>query len=113
MGKEMTMKTTKLLDAEAMLAKLVQVNGDAHLRQKFYPRLTKLAGYEMVAPGLVMALQLAIADYAEGMPASVAAVMEMNLDLWIDAITDDPEMAEEAKTFHAESLELFKSGAPA
>lgn len=98
------MKTITLLDAETMTTRLLKVLDDPHAQQRFSPKLIAHAGAKLVAPGLVMAIQRAIADYTEGMPTSMAAIMEMCVPALVDAMTDDADVAAEAKAFHADVL---------
>lgn len=86
-----------LPNQEEMLEHLIKVDDDPHLRERFYPLLTKHAGEEKVAEGIVLMLELAIYDYTEGMPSMMSALMRMKLPNFIDALVDDPDIAQQAK----------------
>jgi len=97
----MSEKVFVLPQREEMLARLIEVDNNSHLQQKFYPRLTNNAGEERVAMGLVLMLQLAIHDYTKGMPM-LAPLLSMRMDKFIDALCPDGEVASEAKTIFKE-----------
>ncbi|MDO8407699.1 MAG: hypothetical protein Q7S95_00470 [bacterium] len=89
--------TFNLPERDDMLAKLVAVNGESHLRQKFYPLLLKHAGEPKVAMGVVMLLQLAIDDYTEGMSPVMVASMNMWMPQYIEALCPTETAVQEAK----------------
>jgi hypothetical protein len=55
-----------LPNKDEMLARLIAVDDNSHLQQKFYPRLLKNAGTVKVPMGVVMMLTLAIHDLHGG-----------------------------------------------
>jgi hypothetical protein len=95
----MNEKTITLPDREDMLKRLLGVCDMSHMEERFYPILLKNAGQERVASGVVMMLALAIHDYTEGMPAMMSGLIYMEAPNFIDALVDDKEVAEQAKTF--------------
>ncbi len=99
-----------LPDAETIMSRLKAVNDSSHCVQKFYPLLAKNGGEERVPMGIVMMLQLAIHDYTEGMPPMVVAVLNMNMERYIDALVPDEAAAAEAKAHWAEVREMAKAG---
>ena len=42
-------------------------------------------------PGVVMLLQLAISDYAEGVPSAIGTILNMRMPDFIDALCPDEE----------------------
>lgn len=93
----MSSKVFVLPSKEEMLVGLLKIDDDQHVQSKFYPLLTKRAGEQKVASGLVLVIQLAIRDYTEGMPAMMGVVMNMRMSEYIDALCPDEEIAAEAK----------------
>lgn len=98
-------KRFTLPSKEEMLQRLLNVNDSPHAQQKFYPLLTKYAGQERVAMGVVLMLQLAIHDYCQGMPAMIAMTLNMQMNEFIDALCPDQEVAAEAKAFFEQAME--------
>lgn len=90
-------KTFTLPSKDEMLQRLLKVDVSSHAQQKFYPLLTKHAGEERVAMGVVLMLQLAIHDYTRGMPAMIVSLLNMRMNDFIDALCPDEEIAAEAK----------------
>ncbi len=97
-------KVFNLPSREEMLQRLLKVDDNPHSQQRFYPLLTRHAGEQKVAVGVVMMIQLAIYNYTEGMPAMMAQLLNMRMDDWIDALCPDEEIAAEAKAFHKQSM---------
>ena len=100
-------KAVVLPNREEMLARLIKVNDEPHLRERFYPLILEHAGETKVAMGVVMLLALAIHDYAEGMPPMMESLFYMQIDDFIDAVVGDgnEEVAAEAKAEIKEVLE--------
>ncbi|MEK7100507.1 MAG: hypothetical protein AAB921_00210 [Patescibacteria group bacterium] len=94
-------KRFTLPSSEEMLQRLLKVDDEPHLRQKFYPLLTQHAGEEKVAEGVVIILQLAIHDCTQGLPAMMALVLDQRMNAFIDALCPDEEVASDAKEFFA------------
>lgn len=103
-GKNKNEKVIILPSREEMLARLLRVNDNSHMQEKFYPILLKDAGQERVALGVVMMLAMAIHDYTKGMPPIMASTLYMEAPHFIDALVDDPEAAKEAKVFLKEAM---------
>ena len=89
-------KTIVLPEREDMLRRLKSVLDEPHAVERFYPLILKDAGRELVGMGVVMMLQLAIADYTAGMPPIMMAVVQMNVDDYITALVDDEEVRGDA-----------------
>lgn len=100
----MSDKVITLPNREEMQQRLLAVDDNSHLQERFYPLLLQHAGEEKVARGVVMLLALAIYDYTSGMPPVMSGLMYMKADSYIDALVDDPEVAEAAKASLAEAL---------
>ena len=92
------MKTAKLIDAETMLERLRKVNDNAHYEERFFPLLTKQAGKELNGFGVLMAVQLAIADYTDGMPPLMANLMQYQVANFCAALVDDGDVLADAMT---------------
>lgn len=103
-GELMLGKTVTLPKKDEMLRRLLLVNNNSHLQQKFYPLLLEQAGVEKVALGVVMLLQLAIFDYTKGLPAVIGGTLNMQMPNFIDALCPDEEVAEEARTLLEEAM---------
>lgn len=97
-------KTITLPSKERMLERLIAVNDNTHLKERFYPKLLREAGNQKVAMGVVLMIQLAIHDYAQGMPPSVAVAMQLMVDRLIDALVEDAGVAQEAKEFYKKAM---------
>jgi hypothetical protein len=92
-----------LPNKDEMLARLIAVNDNSHLQQKFYPRLLKDAGTVKVPMGVVMMLTLAVHDYTAEMPPMMAGILSMRLPDFIDALIPVSKAAEEAKKLWKEA----------
>jgi hypothetical protein len=90
-------ETIVLPDHEEMITRLIKVDDNPHLQERFYPILLKAAGQKRVPQGIVMMLALAIHDYTEGMPPMMASLMYMKAPDFIDALINDTVVAEETK----------------
>ena len=97
-------KIIKLPEREEMLKRLISVSDNDRMQERFYPILLKNAGEERVAMGVVMMFVLAIADYTDGMPAALSAVLMMYVPSFVDALIDDKEVAQDAKNFLEKAL---------
>lgn len=94
-------KTIILPDREDMLRRLKSVMDEPHAVEQFYPLILKDAGRELVGMGVVMMLQLAIADYTAGLPPVMGAMLQMRVDDYITALVDDEEVRNDALTMTA------------
>lgn len=100
----MSEKVITLPDRESMLERLLKVNDHSGMQEKFYPILLESAGQEYVAQGVVMMLALAIHDYVEGMLPVMSNLLYVQAPQFVEALVDDPEVAEQAKSFLQEAL---------
>lgn len=103
-GVKMSEKVITLPNHEDMQQRLLAVDDDERLQHEFYPHLLQHAGEEKVAQGVVMLLALAIFDFTNGMPPMMSGLMYMRANRYVDALVDDPEVADAAKRFLAEAL---------
>lgn len=92
-------KTIVLPARDDMLARLIKVNDNAHYQQKLYPLILESAERELNGAGVVMMMQLAIADYTRGMPGMMANLLQLDLKVYIGAIVDDDEVLMDASDF--------------
>ena len=90
-----------LPDTETIMSRLKAVSSDDHCVQKLYPPIAKNGGQERVPMGIIMMLQLAIHDYTEGMSPMMVAVLNMNMNSYIDALVPDQAAAAEVKSHWA------------
>ncbi|OGZ79399.1 MAG: hypothetical protein A2528_03795 [Candidatus Staskawiczbacteria bacterium RIFOXYD2_FULL_37_9] len=83
------------------LARFKARRDDHPWRIKFYPLLLKHAGEELYAEGVVMMLQIAIADYEEIIksPEFLRDAMHCHIPALIDAMVGDSDIAQDAKNF--------------
>lgn len=98
------MQVITLDPADQLLTRLRAVNGSNHIVTQFYPRITKDAGSKIVPKGVVIMLQLALADYADGMPAFMLNALVPFMPKWIEAVIGEgkPEFLAEALGFWKE-----------
>jgi len=106
MSKTKRNKTINLPSQDEMLQRLLTVDDDNHIQQKFYPMLLQAAGSQKVAVGVVMLLQLAMYDYTESLPPAIGAIMKMQMPSFIDALCPDGEVAKDAKAFWEKTQEI-------
>lgn len=98
----MTQKIT-LPGQETMRARLLQVDDNSHLQERFYPKLLANAGQERKPEGVVLMIVLAISDYTKGMPPFMANIMTLRAEEFIDALIMDEKMAEQAKEIYRQT----------
>ena len=91
-------KTIILPDHEDMLRRLKSVMDEPHAVEQLYPLILKNAGRELVGMGVVMMLQLAIADYTAGLPPIISILVQQRVDDYITALVDDEEVRNDALT---------------
>jgi hypothetical protein len=91
-----------LPDREEMvrLLKEAGVYGTTPQTDRMYDSfIEKVAGSEKVGMGLVMAWELAKYDTLQGYPPMLGVLVDMNFDQVVDAVSPNPELANEAKAF--------------
>jgi len=100
-------KFVQMPDHEAIMRKLQDIKalGISPETNSFYGRFAKsLSEREVVGAGLYVAWELAQADTMAQYPPVVRSAVNMSFDRVIDAITPDPEVAEDAKEFRKKVL---------
>lgn len=97
----MDKKVIVLPQAEEMIKRLTTVCDD-DLAQRLYRNVAQRAGEEKVAGGVVMMFTLGIYDVCQGYPPFMQGLMHGFVPMWIDALIDDKDVANEAKAFHEE-----------
>jgi hypothetical protein len=74
--------------ADEMLARLRSVIDERYLVEDFYPQLLKYAGSVKTVEGLELMITLAIFDYTEDLPETVAAGLLAAMPLWIQTMSE-------------------------
>lgn len=94
-------KFALLPERDEILLRLQKVANTEHLHQRFYPKLIWiLSGKQAQGPSLAWLFIFAIEDYVkeDSELSGMGMLMMCELALqWIDAIVDDPEVANTAK----------------
>lgn len=93
----------QLPDGEELLRRLqsVDVGVNDYMAQRFYPLFKNDAGRELESQEIVLLFAHHIAVFMlNGYSSSMEALMYLNVPHWIDALVDDPSVAEQAKQFH-------------
>lgn len=102
----MTGKAFFLPQRDAMLARLLAVNADEKLREKFYPRLLEYAGSPKTAQNVGAVLMHAYHTYSDCLPDKEAIDLHLQLPAYVDAIAPDEEVARDAKYFLRMMLQI-------
>lgn len=82
---------------EEMERRLIDVDDNAHLRERFYPLLLASAGQERVAPGVALMMAFAIEQYSKGMPPGMRRLMYLRAPEFVTALVDDQAVATTAQ----------------
>lgn len=107
----MSDKIITLPNAQEIVSRLTKAYDDAYMAERFYPLIAQEAGRELVAEGVVMMLALKIHDFvASGYPPVMTGILHMYVPQFIDALVDDKDVAETAKTFHKEAMDSTRKG---
>jgi hypothetical protein len=88
--------TTVLPAYDDLRQRLIAVDNEPHVVEKFYPHILKLAGQEQAGLGVALALTLATHDYTAGLPPVLARVVQLRLPNYVRAIVDDPQVQADA-----------------
>ena len=94
----MSEKTIVLPNREEMLRRLMAVSSEPHYRDRLYPLLLRHAGEKRVVQGLVRTFALAVSEYASDLLPVRVRILYKHVPGFIDALVDDKEMANEAKS---------------
>jgi len=81
---------------EDMMHRLIEIRNIDHLKEHFYPQLCAHAGNELTPAGVALMLIQEFTDFSERRPTFAYELQEV-LSLFVDALTDDPALAAEAK----------------
>lgn len=96
-------KTFSLPSESEMRLRLQTVSDEPYLAEKLYPLLLRHAGQELTATGLVLAVQGALLDYAQGRPPIMSGIIQMYLNPIVVALVDDEDIKAEALNDIAET----------
>lgn len=96
---------TVLPDSAEFARRLSGVDDNPHMVDWLYPKLLSKAGTSVTGSGFVLALHLAVRDYAKDMPPMVAGTLLRDLDSFVCAVIDDPKVQREALNAVAELQE--------
>jgi len=82
---------------EEIISRLSEVESDPYMQERLFPVIAnQLAGKELVGMGVVIGIELAFYDFAEGMPPAIAGLLHMNIKKYVEALVDDEEIKTEA-----------------
>lgn len=98
----------KLRDEEEMFELLLKINDEPNAAEKFYPMLTKHAGEEKNAIGLVVLIQVAIKSYGDTINSMMASILNTFMDEFIDALCPDEKVANDAKAIFAKAVKAAR-----
>jgi len=106
----MTDKFITLPGSEEILRRLKTVSDDDVLIRSFFPLIAKEAGHELVAEGIPMMFALKIYEFINGggYPSFLGGLLHLSVPNYIDALVDDKEIAEAAKSFYQESMDAMR-----
>lgn len=90
-------KKITLSAKEEMLKRLLSVNSNSFIQEKFYPILLESAKKEFCAKGIALMFSLATDECGKGMPSMISTLIYKQVDRFIDVLVDDEEIATEAK----------------
>lgn len=78
-----------LPDADEMMRRLRTVMNENHAVANLYPRITKYAGEQRTPIGVNLMVTLAVYDYSDGLPKTVAAGLEVMIPDFVQALTSE------------------------
>lgn len=100
----MNEKLYVLPSSEEIVARLTVVRND-ELTRRVYLAVSRSAGRELNAEGILLLLQFALDEaLPKKAPPSFTSMQEY-IPAWIDALVDDKQVAEAAKQSHRDFLE--------
>jgi len=89
--------------------KKVDIGANGYMAERFYPLIAAEAGRELVAQGIIIMLTLKIYNFTHsGYPPAMEGVLHMYVPQFVDALIDDPEVAEEAKRLHQSIMDATR-----
>jgi hypothetical protein len=107
-------KVVQMPSREEMVQKLQEIGlyGTAPQTDAFFNNFVgQLAGSEKAGMALQMAWELATYDTMMSLPPVVRVVLNIGFNRVVDAVTPDPEVAEDAKAFRQQVLDEVKAQA--
>lgn len=110
-GEIPAIKATMMPNQEEMITRLegTGVLGVTPQTDAFYRNFVdQVADTQKAGAGLHMAWTLASYDTLRDLPPVISAVVDMNFDRVVDAVTPDLEVADQAKQFRQEVLETLR-----
>ncbi len=87
---------------DEMLKRLVSVFNDDQVCQHLYPKLLMRAEQKLLVDGIVHMLSSAIKEYVSDKPEFFLPYMYRFVPRFIDALVDEPEVAQTAKSVFSE-----------
>lgn len=93
-------------DAEEMNRRLLAVDDNPHLVERFYPLVLKMAGKKLTGPGVVIDLTLAIYDYTEALGPVVATPMRLLIPTYVRALVPESSAARKDTMAAVEAMDL-------
>ena len=100
------MKNEKVIilpNKEEMRKRLLKVDDNPYLIEQLYPLLIKHAGEGKDTEGIALMMELASYNVDKVVPPTVLMLMRMRFPKIVDALVDDPKIAEDAKAILATS----------
>ncbi len=82
-----------LPDLDTMRANLYAVCEIRHIRERLFPMFLANAGQEKYGIGVALMIELALADYLEGMPRIMGTVLRLEVPKWLRALVPDNDAA--------------------
>ena len=101
-GVEILGRKITLPGREEMLQKLIAVDSNVIVQEKFYPYLLQGAGKEMGPKGCVVMFRIALSEFEKKFSSQERAVLQAETPFFIDALVGDKEFADWVKQ-HLES----------
>jgi hypothetical protein len=98
-----------LPEPEEMYRRLLTLEEDLHVKRNYFPILLQEAGRSLSPSGLVNVFSLTMYKYCENLSYAVYYSLFLLVPIYIDALVDDAEFVEAAKSFHAQVEEKLKS----
>lgn len=94
----MSLRTTRLPEGYGMFDRLVKVNNNQHLQDRFYPLLLEIAGLDITADRLALHIVLSIDKYyTERGNWGPRIHLSKIAPEFVDAIVDEMDFAREVK----------------
>lgn len=89
----------KLPSSDEIMARLLAVDSNQHLKTKLYPLIAAKGGREFEPEGIALMVALAISDYTDGLPLIMHTLVTMRMKDFLAALIDDEEARKTAIAF--------------